>query len=373
VLATATLFATLPRVLAGPLIGSYVDRWNRRTIMMIADAFVALVTLGLAALFFFEQVQVWQIYALMILRAFAGTFHGTAMSSSTSLMVPVENLTRIQGLNQFLNGGLGIISAPLAALLLNILPMQGILAIDVITAIVAIVPLFFFAIPQPERDRSKQTSVWQEMGEGVTYVRHWPGLLWIMGMAMAINFFLSPAASLLPLLVNQHFGLGATEYGWQQMTFGVGILVGSLLLGVWGGFKKKAVTSMVGLVGVGLGMFVTGFAPANAYLFSLIGVAVTGITIPLTNGGIGAIMQAYIAPEMQGRVMSLLGTGASLMAPVGLIIIGPLADVIGIRFPFLLGGIVTLLLGIVGFFVPAVMNIEDGTELPTPVEASAAD
>ena len=91
VLATATLFATLPRALAGPLIGSYVDRWDRRTIMIIADGFVALFTLGLGALFFLDVVQVWHIYALMLLRALAGLFHGMAMSTSTSLVIQASS------------------------------------------------------------------------------------------------------------------------------------------------------------------------------------------------------------------------------------------------------------------------------------------
>src|SRR5690606_15227148 len=98
-------------------------------------------------------------------------------------------------------GGLSIISAPLGALLLELLPVQGILSIDIITAIMAIVPLFFFAIPQPVRDPENKSSVWQELREGVDYVRAWPGLMWLIGMAMGINFLLNPVFSLIPLLV----------------------------------------------------------------------------------------------------------------------------------------------------------------------------
>jgi DHA3 family macrolide efflux protein-like MFS transporter len=372
VLATATLVAMLPQVLLGPLMGSYVDRWNRRVIMIVADAFIALVTVGLAVLFFLDAVQVWHIYVLMLLRSTAGGMHRTAMGSSTSLMVPVENLTRVQGMNQFLNGGLSIISAPLAALLLELLPMQAILAIDVVTAAVAIMPLFFFAIPQPTRDPDNKKSVWQEMGEGVKYVRGWPGMLWIMLMASMINFFLNPAATLMPLLVNQHFELGALEYGWLQMAFGLGVLGGSLLLGVWGGFKRRIITSMIGLLGIGTGMFLLGAAPVNLYWLALGGAVLTGLTMPMTNGGLGAIMQANVAPEMQGRVFSLLGTGASLMSPLGLALIGPLADVFGVRFPYFLGGGVTVLMGIIGLLSPVIMNIETDGERQRAAHASEA-
>jgi len=98
------------------------------------------------------------------------------MTASTSLMVPVEHLTRIQGFNQMLNGGLSVISAPLGALFLEILPLQGILAIDVITAAIAIVPLIFIKVPQPERIERRevqgdsQSSVWQDFIEGFRYM-----------------------------------------------------------------------------------------------------------------------------------------------------------------------------------------------------------
>ncbi len=131
VLATAALVGILPNIFLGPFIGALVDRWNRRKVMLAADSLVALATMVLAVLFAFNLIEIWHIYLVLFLRALAGTFHNNAMSASTSLMVPVEILTRVQGLNQMLNGGLNIAAAPLGALLLELLPMQGILAIDV--------------------------------------------------------------------------------------------------------------------------------------------------------------------------------------------------------------------------------------------------
>ena len=151
VLATASLVGMLPGVIFGPFVGTLVDRWNRRWIMLLADSIIALATIVLAVLFALDAVAIWHIYVVMFIRSLAGSFHGNAMSASTSLMVPVEHLTRIQGINQMLNGGLNVVSAPLGALLLDVLPIQGILAIDVVTALLAILPLFFIQIPQPER------------------------------------------------------------------------------------------------------------------------------------------------------------------------------------------------------------------------------
>jgi DHA3 family macrolide efflux protein-like MFS transporter len=140
----------LPQVILGPL-PALVDRWSRRLTMIFADGCIALATLVLAVLFASGQVEIWHVYTLLFVRSVCAGFHWPAMQASTSLMVPKEHLSRIQGLNQMLQGGMTIASAPLGALLLVWLPMQGILAIDVVTALLAITPLFFFKIPQPVR------------------------------------------------------------------------------------------------------------------------------------------------------------------------------------------------------------------------------
>ena len=137
VLATASLVGLLPQVILGPLTGALVDRWSRRLTMMIADGLIALATVILAVLFALGHVQIWQVYALLFVRSVCGGFHWPAMQASTSLMVPKEHLARIQGLNQMLQGGMNIASAPLGALLLAWLPMEGVLAIDVFTAMLA--------------------------------------------------------------------------------------------------------------------------------------------------------------------------------------------------------------------------------------------
>ena len=113
VLAIASLVGLLPQVVLGPLVGTLVDRWNRRWIMLVADSIIALATIVLAVLFALDAVAIWHIYVVMFIRSLAGGFHGNAMSASTSLMVPVEDLTRIQGVNHMLNGGLNVVSAPL--------------------------------------------------------------------------------------------------------------------------------------------------------------------------------------------------------------------------------------------------------------------
>ena len=284
VLATVSMMALLPGVFLSPFIGPLIDRWNRRRIMLIADASIALITLSLALLFAFDLIQVWHIYVIMFLRAIGGNFHRPAMTASTSLMVPKEHLTRVQGVNQMLNGGLNIVAAPLGALLLELLPMKGIVAIDVVTALIAILPLFFIQIPQPERKPEEidaKPSIFREMGEGFRYVLSWPGLPVILVMATMINFFLSPSISLMPLLIKDHFGGDALQLGWVNSIFGVGVIVGGLALGIWGGFKKRIFTGMMGLIGIGIGIAMIGVAPSSALYIVMIGNLIMGVMMPM--------------------------------------------------------------------------------------------
>lgn len=363
VLATVTMMALLPGVFLSPFIGPLIDRWNRRVIMLVADASIAFATLILALLFAFDVIQVWHIYVIMFVRAIGGNFHRPAMTASTSLMVPKEHLTRIQGVNQTLNGGLNIVAAPLGAVLLGLLPMKGIVAIDVITALLAIIPLFFIPIPQPERgleEGSTPTSFFQELMEGFRYVLSWRGLLAVLIMATMINFLLSPATSLLPLLVKEHFQGDALQLGWMNALFGIGVIVGGIALGVWGGFKRRIITAMMGLIGIGVGTLLLGLIPGRAFSLALFAMVIMGIMMPIVNGSIGGIMQATVDPGMQGRVFSLTGSLATAMMPIGLALAGVLSDAFGIQIWFIVGGVVTLLMGSVGFAIPAVMSIEDG-------------
>jgi DHA3 family macrolide efflux protein-like MFS transporter len=372
VLATASLVGLLPQVVLGPLTGALVDRWSRRLTMMIADGLIALATIVLAILFAIGHVQIWQVYALLFIRSVCGGFHWPAMQASTTLMVPKVHLARIQGLNQMLQGGMSIASAPLGALLLAWLPMEGILAIDVFTAILAIGPLFFFEIPQPERrdlpaNAQGKSTLWQDLSAGFRYVWSWPGLMLIGIMAAVINFLLNPAFALLPILVTKHFNGQAIQLATLESFSGIGFIVGGLVLSTWGGFKRRVLTSLTGLIAMGIGCLVMGLLPPSAFVLAVGTMLFLGIINPIVNGPLLAAVQAAVAPEMQGRVFTLISTMASGMSPIGLIIAGPISDKLGVQTWFIIGGVVTGLMGIGSFFIPAIMHFEDGRSAPVAV------
>jgi DHA3 family macrolide efflux protein-like MFS transporter len=364
ILATATLVALLPQILLGPFAGTLVDRWNRRIIMIVADAGIAFTTAVLIYLFATNQIQIWQIYVAAMIRSLGGAFHQPAMTSSTSLMVPDKHLARIAGANQTLQGLISIFAPPLGALLLELYSTQTVLLIDIGTAAIAILPLLFISIPQPPRqvqtgETIQKNSYLHDLREGFVYVIRWKGLLGLILLAMAINFLLMPASSLMPLIITRVFDGGAAQLGWTESLFGAGMIAGGITLSIWGGFKRRIVTSFCGIIGIGLGTVVTGLVPADMFYLLLAGWFIVGFSQVFANGPLMAIMQSTVAPDMQGRVFSLLVAGATAMMPLSLLIAGPISDRFGIRFWYIFGGTVCILMTIAATFIPAIMQIED--------------
>lgn len=358
-LAIASMMGLLPQVLLSPFIGTWVDRGNRRLILIAADSTVALATFALAVFFASGLIQVWQIYLALFIRAVAGGFHQSAFGASVVLLVPKEHLARVQGFNQALYGGLNIISAPLGAYLLAVIPMQGILGIDVGTALLAVSILLFVQIPQPESRSATPSTFWQDFRAGFRYVVTWRGLVILLGLVMVINFFYSATEPLTPLLITNHFRGGAGQLGWWLSSFAIGTVLGGLVLGVWGGFKRKVVTAQLGLILMGISTAIVGIVPSDLFIIGLIANSVVGFLLPVINGSFGATLQSVIAPDMQGRVFAFILSAAMLVSPLALMIAGPFADALGIQLWFLIAGISCVVMGTLGFFSSDVMNMEN--------------
>jgi DHA3 family macrolide efflux protein-like MFS transporter len=373
ILATATLVALLPDVLLAPFAGAYVDRLNRRVVMILADSFIALSTLGLVLLFAFDQIQIWHIFVVMFLRSVGGVFHWPAMQASTSLMVPDKHLARFAGLNQAVRGGLNIVAPPLGALLMTVLQFYQVVAVDVITALIAITPLFFITIPQPARkDAAEMITpriLLRDVSEGFTYLKKWKGMLYLALIAAFLNFLLTPSGTLMPLMVTEHFKGGVWQLSLLESVMGIGIVVGGLTLGVWGGFKNRVHTSLMGVIGLGLGVFIFGIAPSNMFWLAVVGMGFLGLMNPIANGPLQAIMQSRIEPEMQGRVLGLINSLCMMMMPIALLIAAPVAEWVGLQVWYWAGGALVVIVGVLSYFVREVSELEN---LKPSIQAAAA-
>jgi DHA3 family macrolide efflux protein-like MFS transporter len=360
VLTSATLVSSLPQIGLAPFAGALVDRWNRRWVMVIADAMIALFTGALAYLFWLGIAEVWHVYVVLFLRAFGDVFQAPAMRASTSLLVPKDQLSRVGGLNETLLGVINIVSPPLGALLVETINMQGTLAIDLVTAMMAIAPLLFTRIPQPPvaHEGAGRGSVWQEMITGFRFVWQWQGLFFMFMVLGGLRFFMAPAFSLLPLMVTEHFGGEALELGWINSAHGFGFIAGGFLLSIWGGFKRRTATAVLGLAGLGVGSLAFGLVPADAFWLAIVTMFLRTMMLPMVRGSVMAIFQTYVPPNLQGRVFNLLLSSLSLMAPVGLALGGPLANAYGVPMIFVITGVGCMGIALIWMLNPSIMQLE---------------
>jgi DHA3 family macrolide efflux protein-like MFS transporter len=300
----------------------------------------------------------------MLVRACGTAFHLPAMQASTTLMVPRESLARVGGMNQTLAGLIGIVTPLLGALAVEALPIAGVLAIDVVTAIPAVVTLLLVSIPQPVRTAEPAANagrawVLDDMRYGMRYLWSWKALMALAAVGVTINMFGRAAGSLAPLLVLDHFQAGAPGLGWWQSADGIGLVLGGVVLGIWGGFRRKVVTQMLFLALDGLAILLVGLLPAGGFWPAIGLIFISGFSEAVILGLGGAIFQTLVAPEIQGRVFSLLISLSMAAMPLGLLVAGPLAEALGVPFWWALTGTVFIATAATALALPAVARIED--------------
>jgi MFS transporter, DHA3 family, macrolide efflux protein len=174
------LTIVLPIVLISPVAGALVDRWDRRWTMLLADSTSALCTLSIALLLYLDSLKVWQICVIIAVSAIAGLFHGLALSSSLSLIMPASQLARASGMMEIGPAIAQIASPVLAGLMLAVMPVYWVLMADFATFLFALSTLMMARIPRPfvsvEGDAAKGSLV-KEAGYGWTYIKARPGML----------------------------------------------------------------------------------------------------------------------------------------------------------------------------------------------------
>jgi DHA3 family macrolide efflux protein-like MFS transporter len=203
-------------------------------------------------------------------------------------------------------------------------------------------------------------ALWKDMAQGFQYMKKWKGLIYLTMIAAVLNFLLGPAGTLSPLMVTQHFKAGVWELSILDSVVGVGVVIGGVLLGVWGGFKSKIVTSLSGVIGLGFGVMLFGIAPGNMFWLGVVAMAVLGFMNPMANGPLQAIMQSRVPAEMQGRVMGATASICTAMMPLSMIIAAPVAELLGLRVWYWFGGSLVMLIGVAALFIPAIRALEEG-------------
>jgi DHA3 family macrolide efflux protein-like MFS transporter len=362
-LATGVMISMLPGILLGPLIGTIVDRNNRKFFIILSEVVQAVCAGALFVLAYYQMLEIWHLYTVMFINSLTGQFQYMAIMAATPMLVPTEHLQRVSGLSQLREGAVAIIAPPVGALMLEFIQLEGILLLEVGMSLVAALILLGIVVPNPPaKPVEEQVSVMADLRAGFRYVLGWPSLLALMSIAMVLNLLFNPAFALMPLLVKNVLQGGALQLAWLEMALGLGMIVGAVLLAAWGGFKRRIYTMALGVLGMGIGAIVLARIEADGLYVAIASMALFGLVQPLANGPILAIIQARVAPEMQGRVMGFMGSMAGAIAPLGLLLAGPISDRFGLQSWYFAAGVMSLLTVPLVLLWPLVRDIEVKSE-----------
>lgn len=357
-LAIAGMMGLLPHALLSALGGTIADRYNRRMVMLIADSISAVCMLILIWLFRSNQIQLWHIYTMMFIRSSMQAFQSPASSASTAMLVPRDWISRVAGLNQMLMGITTIGAAPLGALLLGFLPFYAALSIDIATAVLGIVPLLLFSIPQPARHDHQHSSMWSDFKAGARVVIHNRGLLMLYGLLTLVVLTIMPTFSLTPLLVTEHFAGTVNHVAIMEGLAGMGMIAGGVLITMMP-IRRKIVTVLISFAFACAAVAATALMPTAAFGWAVVFWTLSGITYATGNAPMMAIIQTQVPNAVQGRVLSLLNMLMGIATPVGLAIAAILGETMGVRAVFIIGGLSSAFICLLGFLSPSLMKIEE--------------
>lgn len=357
VLALAAIAGMLPQSLLGPVVGVYVDRWDRKRTMILADSFIAFCTLILAVLFWFDVARMGFIYLLLACRSVGSAFHTPSMQASVPLLAPEEELTRIAGVNQIINAISNIAGPALGALLITITNIGNILMLDVVGAAIACISLLFVTIPNPVREIVEK-NLWKEFREGIAGILAVRGMMTLFIFEILLLFFIMPAIVMFPLMTLQHFGEGPFEMSLIEMVWGGGALVGGAIMSLKVYRVNRVVLINLMYLCFGISLTISGLLPPSGFIFFAILSTVEGIAGGIFSASVLSVVQSYIDPALLGRVMSLYYSLGMLPTTIGLLGTGFLAQNIGLTTTFLYTGIIITALGIAAFCIPSMMQLD---------------
>ena len=346
-LSMASLCGFLPQGILGLFIGSYIDKRNRKKIMIISDGLIAVVSLIMCIIAFIMDLPMWVILICLALRSIGSAFHNPSLQASIPLIVPQEKLLKYFGYSQAIQSISLILSPAIAALLYDKFSLGSIILLDVIGAMFAIFTLVISVIPKQKTETTEKVDFVKDSKLGFKAIINNKLVSFIFLISAIFMLLYMPINALFPLMTTSHFNGSTMDVGIVEILFAMGMLIGSLLLSSSKMFQNKKVNIFISLLLMGLAITISGLLPNNMFYIFVILCTVMGFTGPIVNGTVSTIFSEQIDPEILGRVFSNYLSLSVIVMPIGLFLSGIFADVIGINIWFLITG---LLLIILAFF-----------------------
>ena len=360
VLSLATLLGMLPMALLSPFVGPFVDRLNKKGLLIVPDIIAAIFAIILSVVGTLQDTfPLWLIFISLLVRAIAQTFQMPTIQSILPTMVPTEELTKINGQLGMVQSANMIIAPALGAFLFAIVPINFLILLDVVGAVIGITLLLFVSIPEhPVID--EPVHLLTDAKFGLDKLRNTPGLWAFTLIGAAFTLMFMPAASLYPLMTMGYFHGTVGQAGLIEVVYSVGMLAGGTIIGIFGNWRNRMKPILWSMLAMGLTFGASGFLPGTQRGFILFVIlnALAGMATPFFSTLMMAMIQQSFLPEHLGRVLGVMNSITSIAGPLGLIFAGPLADVIGVEKLFIIGGVGSLLCGLTMLLMPTVRRYD---------------
>lgn len=321
----------VPTFFLSPFAGVWADRYNRKILIMLSDAFIAMATLLLAILFLLGYDSLGLLFVMSAFRAIGSGIQTPAIGAFIPQIVPEDQLTRVNGINGSIQAMVMLISPMLSGALLTMATIETIFFIDVFTAAIAVlVLLFFLKVPAHTKAQNQEKiDYFKDLQAGIIYIRNHAYVRKFFVFCAFFFFLAAPVAFLTPLQVTRSFGEDVWRLTAIEITFSVGMMLGGVIMASWGGFSNKVFTMTLSSFVIGICTLALGVVPIF-WLYLLI-MGIVGIAMPFFNTPSTVLLQEKVDPDYLGRVFGVMGMISSSMMPLGMLVFGPIADVIQIE------------------------------------------
>lgn len=369
-LAAASICAYLPQGLLSPIGGVIADKHNRKTVMILADLGIGIVSLSLGFVILFGQASFPLLMILVIVRSIGQAFHGPAMMASLPLLVPEKHLLRINMLDQLLMSVASIGAPAFGIFLYTTIGFHSVMFLDFFGALAAIAGLALVKIPTVIDKTALDQHVFANLRDGWRALSANRGLvILIVGITIGMVTF-APLGAIFPLMTYQHFSGDGYMASIVEAAFGVGMVIGSVLLMAWGGGKKMARLIAIAAIVVGATTAACGFLAPDMFIGFVVLCAVMAIACSWFNGPLITLVQRLVPEEKTGRALGLTTAAMGLASPIGIALGGLLAEAIGVAAFFVVDGFICLILGLVIYLPKSVRALDHESADPLPASPS---
>ena len=364
VLALAAIFGFLPQAIVSIFAGVWADRMNRKVMIIISDSTIALATLGLAFFMLSGVDDLWLIFLVMAVRSVGAGIQMPAISALTPQIVPTEKLMRVNGINSSVQSSLLILGPVAAAGIYSTMSLSAILFIDVVTAVIGLSLLATIAVPTLERAASDQKpSYFTDLREGLKYIFSNDLVRWVMVIYSIVFLLVVAPSNLSPLMLVRTFGSDVWLLTILELSFGIGMVAGGALMAIFAS-KVDRLGMMVGTsIIFGVLAVVMGFTTNLIVFYSLF--FLIGLAVPAFSTSSMTLLQETVEPERQGRVFGFVGIVMAVAMPIGMAVLGPLADIVSVEILLIITGAFTVFVAVVSVLLPAGKRAIDAAHAST--------